>query len=143
MLGDPVLHIDLRDWADIMVIAPLSAHTLAKISQGLCDDTLTCVVRAWDFGHGSRPGKPLLLAPAMNTAMYDHPLTAKQLETMQQFWNHKRNPDTPVGVVIISPQVKALACGEVGIGALASVDNVLSSVEDALARHYNIPSQNL
>ena len=49
-LGDPVLHIDLRNWADVLVVAPLSAHTLAKFSGGLCDDTLSCVVRAWDFG---------------------------------------------------------------------------------------------
>ena len=136
-LGDPVLHIELRDWADTMVIAPLSAHTLAKISLGLCDDTLTCVVRAWDFGHGSRPGKPLLLAPAMNTAMYEHPVTAPQLETIQKFWNREKNSDIPDGVVVISPQVKTLACGEVGIGALASVDQIVTSVEDALTSHYS------
>lgn len=132
-LGDPVLHIELRDWADLMLIAPLSAHTLAKLAQGLCDDTLTCVARAWDFGHGSRPGKPLVLVPAMNTAMYDHPLTAPQLETIQKFWND----GTPNGVVVVAPQVKTLACGEVGNGALASVDQILASVEDSITRHFS------
>lgn len=50
-----MLHIDLRRWADLMVIAPLSANTLAKLAGGLCDNLLTCVVRAWDFE------KPLLV----------------------------------------------------------------------------------
>ena len=47
--GDPVLHIDLRKWADLLIIAPLSANSLAKMAQGLCDNCLTSVVRAWDF----------------------------------------------------------------------------------------------
>ena len=57
--GDPVLHIDLRKWADLLVIAPLSANTLAKTAQGLCDNCLTSVVRAWDFH------KPLLVSAAV------------------------------------------------------------------------------
>lgn len=47
-MGDPVVHIELRRWADALVIAPLSANTLAKLAGGLCDNLLTCVVRAWD-----------------------------------------------------------------------------------------------
>lgn len=53
--GDPVLHIELRKWADAFVIAPLSANSLAKIAQGLCDNCLTSVARAWDFS------KPMLV----------------------------------------------------------------------------------
>ena len=56
--GDPVLHIELRKWADVLIIAPLSANTLAKMAQGLCDNCLTSVVRAWDFH------KPLLVGRA-------------------------------------------------------------------------------
>lgn len=56
--GDPVQHIELRKWADILVIAPLSANTLAKMAQGLCDNCLTSVVRAWDWS------KPLLVSNA-------------------------------------------------------------------------------
>ena len=127
----------------MMLVAPLSAHTLAKISQGFCDDTLSCVIRAWDFGHGSRPGKALLLAPAMNTAMWEHPLTQSQLLTMQGFWNSDRgngrqlkgedenkNSHDENLIRIISPQVKTLACGEIGNGALASVDEILHSLSD-------------
>lgn len=133
-MGDPVLHVVLRDWADLLLIAPLSAHTLAKLANGLCDDTLSCVVRAWDFGHGTRVGKPLLLAPAMNTAMYNNPLTARQMATIQSFWNTEKNPN---GVIRIDPQVKTLACGEVGNGALASVDHIISSVQLAVALKQN------
>lgn len=62
--GDKVLHIELRKWAHIMLIAPLSANSLAKISNGLCDNLLMSIVRAWDFN------KPFIVAPAMNTYMY-------------------------------------------------------------------------
>jgi phosphopantothenoylcysteine decarboxylase len=130
-LGDPVLHIDLRDWADILLIAPLSAHTLAKLAHGLCDDTLSCVVRAWDFGHGVRPGKPILLAPAMNTAMWQHPVTRQQLDTIGRFW---ASPNEPHRIYIVAPQVKTLACGEVGNGALATVDDILGTVETVLRK---------
>ena len=139
----------MLEWADFLLVAPLSAHTLAKISHGFCDDTLSCVIRAWDFGHGPRPGKPLLLGPAMNTAMWEHPLTQSQLSTVHGFWNtssnttprqlnnnmnnsndnnnntNNTNNDQTNAVRIIAPQVKTLACGEIGNGALASVDEIL------------------
>ena len=128
-LGDPVMHIDLRDWADLLVIAPLSAHTLAKLSHGLCDDVLSSVVRAWDFGHGVRAGKPVVLVPAMNTAMWQHPLTQPQLETIQDFWDP--NQRVKEGIFVVNPQVKELACGEVGNGALASVEKIVQVVKQA------------
>lgn len=129
-LGDPVLHIDLRDWADMMVVAPLSAHSLAKFATGLCDDTLSCVVRAWDFGQTSRPGKPMVLAPAMNTAMWQHPLTRQQLSTIMQFYSEEKQQSH---FVLVDPQVKQLACGEEGDGALASVARILEAVKESLA----------
>mmetsp|Transcript_257 Transcript_257/g.415 ORF Transcript_257/g.415 Transcript_257/m.415 type:complete len:150 (-) Transcript_257:27-476(-) len=136
-MNDPVLHIQLRDWADVAIVAPLSAHTLAKIATGLCDDTLTCVLRAWEFGHtknmtnkGNKKGKPLVLAPAMNTAMWEHPLTRLQLKTIEGFWN--RDLDENCLIRIVEPQVKALACGEVGNGAMASVECIIKTVQDVL-----------
>ena len=53
-----MLHIDLRKWADLLIIAPLTANSLAKMAQGLCDNCLTSIVRAWDFN------KPLLVSAA-------------------------------------------------------------------------------
>jgi phosphopantothenoylcysteine decarboxylase len=141
-LGDPVMHIALRDWADLLVIAPLSAHTLAKLAHGLCDDALSSVARAWDWGHvQDRPAKPIVFSPAMNTAMWQHPITATQLQTVQSFWNtdaaaivnaNKDNSSTRSGVVVVQPQVKTLACGELGNGALAPVNDIIDAVQSTL-----------
>ena len=58
-----MLHIELRRWADALIIAPLSANTLAKVANGLCDNLLTCVVRAWDWH------KPLLVRCPLDRAV--------------------------------------------------------------------------
>jgi phosphopantothenoylcysteine decarboxylase len=137
------MHIALRDWADLLVIAPLSAHSLAKLAHGFCDDALSSVARAWDWGHGQqRPAKPVVLSPAMNTAMWDHPLTATQLQTVQSFWKTdtqqanssfpNASEDNNSGVVVVQPQVKTLACGELGNGALAPVNDILDAVQYTL-----------
>ncbi|KAI8906856.1 flavoprotein [Gorgonomyces haynaldii] len=105
--NDPVLHIQLRDWADVMILAPLSANTLAKLANGLCDNLLTCICRAW------HPKKRLILAPAMNTAMWEHPLTARHLETVKS-----------LGYEIIDPISKTLACGDIGVGAMAEPKDI-------------------
>lgn len=110
-IGDPVLHIELRKWADLMVIAPLDANTLGKIASGICDNLLTCTVRAWDLK------KPLYFAPSMNTYMWEHPITAQQIETLKTF-----------GYKELPPVVKKLACGDYGAGAMAEVNTVVSAI---------------
>lgn len=70
-IGDSVLHIDLSQWADIVIVAPASADIIAKISSGIADTLLLSVLRAWDFR------KPCILCPAMNTMMWCHPVTGK------------------------------------------------------------------
>lgn len=110
-VGDAVLHIDLRKWADAFVIAPLSANSLAKIANGLCDNLLTSVVRAWDYSN------PLFLAPAMNTMMWENPLTQKHIDVC-----------TGLGSRIISPISKTLACGDVGVGAMAEPADIVDRV---------------
>jgi phosphopantothenoylcysteine decarboxylase len=114
--GDPVLHIELRKWADVLVIAPLSANTLAKLAAGLSDNLLTCVVRAWDLT------RPVLLAPAMNTLMYSHPHTAQHLQSL-----------TALGMRVVAPVSKALMCGDVGSGAMADVETIVQRVSAAVA----------
>lgn len=114
--GDPILHIELRKWADVFVIAPLSANTLGKIANGLCDNLLTSVARAWDFN------KPFVVAPSMNTVMWEHPITETQLETLQ-FW----------GVKVVQPQEKTLACGDTGIGAMADIFEITYVVQNRIA----------
>lgn len=132
-IGDPVLHINLREWSDVALVAPLTAHTLAKLANGFCDDLLTSCLRAWDFGHDKkRPGKPIVLAPAMNTAMWEHPLTRKQLNAVLQFW--KDDDNFPNGIRIVEPQEKTLACGEIGVGALAPIETIIEAVQVLLSR---------
>ncbi|EEF51864.1 phosphopentothenoylcysteine decarboxylase, putative [Ricinus communis] len=110
-IGDEVLHIELRRWADIMLIAPLSANTLAKIAGGLCDNLLTCICRAWDFS------KPVFVAPAMNTFMWDNALTERHLEWIDE-----------LGINLIRPVTKRLVCGDYGDGAIAETSRIYSNI---------------
>ncbi|XP_065881213.1 phosphopantothenoylcysteine decarboxylase-like [Euphorbia lathyris] len=110
-IGDSVLHIELRRWADIMVIAPLSANTLGKIAGGLCDNLLTCVVRAWDYN------KPLFVAPAMNSFMWSNPFTERHLMLIDE-----------LGISLIPPVTKRLACGDYGNGAMAEPSLIYSTI---------------
>ena len=134
-VGEPVLHIELRKWADALLIAPLDANTLAKLALGLSDNLLTCVYRAWDFS------KPVLLAPAMNTYMWDNPATRRHLR--QLLIDHRGplcesddieeliatiNRGCP-NLRIIGPVSKTLACGDEGMGGMASVDDLVKAVE--------------
>ncbi len=114
--GDPVLHIELRKWADVFVIAPLDANTLAKIASGICDNCLTSVYRCWDAS------KPIIVAPAMNTMMWDHPVTKRNLNQIRD--------DFPK-LQICWPQEKLLACGDVGTGAMADLQEIVAAVEKA------------
>ena len=138
-LSQPVKHIELRSWADILLVAPLSAHTLGKLANGLCDDLLSCIARAWDFGQrDDSGGKPVVLCPAMNTAMWDHVLTGRQLGVVQQFGmgnSAATNNCEGSAVKIVEPVVKKLACGDVGAGALAELEDIISCVENCLHQH--------
>jgi phosphopantothenoylcysteine decarboxylase len=121
-IGDKVLHIDLKDWADILVIAPLTANTLAKMANGLCDNLLTCICRAWR-------DKTIVLAPAMNTDMWNHPLTGQHLSDLQKhYMTRLRHPMQRLNVFVVDPVEKKLACGTTGIGAMASVDSIVQVV---------------
>ncbi|TPX40454.1 hypothetical protein SeMB42_g05532 [Synchytrium endobioticum] len=115
-ISDPVLHIDLRNWADLMVIAPLDANTLAKLANGLSDNFLTCILRAWE------PSRPVIVCPAMNTFMWNHHFTAKHLRILTD----------ELGYRVIPPTSKTLACGDTGIGAMASVEDIARIVMETL-----------
>jgi len=134
-LPAPVLHIELRRWADHLVIAPLDANTLAKLAGGLADNCLTSVWRAWD------PARPVVLAPAMNTLMWEHPATGRHL---RQVATDAGAGDAPTDLDqdalsqwinrncsklrVVPPQTKRLACGDVGLGAMAELDEIVQAV---------------
>lgn len=118
--GDPILHIELGKLADIMVIAPLDANTLAKMANGICDNLVTCTARAWDLS------KPLLFCPAMNTRMWEHPVTSPQVATLKQ-WGH----------IEIPPIEKALMCGDRGLGAMAEVKEIVANIIKVADKIFN------
>jgi phosphopantothenoylcysteine decarboxylase len=125
IIGDPVQHIELRRWADVMIVVPISANTLAKAAAGISDNMVLCIMRAWNFD------KPCILCPAMNTGMYEHPATRDCLEKLRK-WGYK----------VVDPVVKLLACKDVGNGALAPVSALVDAVKSAVAQA-EVPSTTL
>jgi phosphopantothenoylcysteine decarboxylase/phosphopantothenate--cysteine ligase len=107
-------HISLAEKADVIVIAPASANVIAKLANGLADDMLTTTVLA------SRAVK--LIAPAMNTNMYENPVTQHNLEVLKGY-----------GWEIIGPDSGRLACGTTGRGKMVSPERLLDAVEHAIA----------
>lgn len=139
--GDSVLHIELRKWADIFAVAPLDANTLAKLAVGMCDNCLTCVWRAWDTA------RPVVLAPAMNTLMWQHPFTRRHLRTIAADAGAGHIPahlgddaliqqinDRSPTLRVVSPVSKLLACGDVGTGAMGEVADVVNAIQLMLGR---------
>ncbi|CAG2179543.1 unnamed protein product [Oppiella nova] len=88
---------------------------MAKCATGMCDNLLTCVLRAWDAD------KPLLYCPAMNVNMWSHPITQTHLDALQSF-----------GYKQVGPIVKRLACGDTGMGAMAEVSAIVHEVKQVL-----------
>ncbi|CAK1362532.1 unnamed protein product [Cercospora beticola] len=146
--GDSILHIELRRWADLMVIAPLSANALAKIALGMSDSMVYSVARAWDTTgmiDEARPGirlpyaagiegvkdarkKGIVVAPAMNTAMWNHPVTKRHLDVLEGEWNVRNGG----WVEVLRPIDKGLACGDKGGGAMREWKEIVQVVERRL-----------
>lgn len=111
-------HIEWAKWAELTVIAPLTASSLARLAIGLADDALTTVWMAIPAGI------PCLLCPAMNTAMWEHPVVQRNLRWIEDLGRY----------TIIPPVEKRLACGDVGVGGLADVATILAHIDAAAAR---------
>ena len=111
-----IQHIDLGKEADLFLVAPASANTIAKLAHGFADNIVTSTALALP----SEVKK--LLAPAMNTKMLDHPATQNNLETLKSY-----------GYQIIPPREALLACGDQGSGALASIENILTTIQESLS----------
>ena len=108
-----VEHVALAKKADVFLIAPATANVIAKMAAGIADDMLTTTVLAARC--------PKIVAPAMNTGMYDNPVTQRNLQTLRAF-----------GVAVVEPESGYLACGDTGRGRLAEEDALLEAVRDAL-----------
>ena len=108
-----IVHVSLPQKADMLLIAPATANIIGKIAVGIADDMLTSMVLA---AHDI----PLLIAPAMNTRMFENPATVQNLQTLAER-----------GWQIIPPRESRLACGYVGKGALAAVNDIITAVQAA------------
>lgn len=109
-----VAHIALAKQADLVLIAPATANVIGKLANGIADDMLTTVaMAAWR--------KPLLLCPAMNTAMYESPVHQENLARL-----------LARGAGLVEPKTALLACGDTGKGAMAEVDDIVAAVRARL-----------
>lgn len=110
-------HIQLAKWADLLIIAPASANTLARLSMGMADDLLTTVCLATTA--------PILVAPAMNQQMWANPAVVLNTQTL-----------TDLGYQIIEPASGEQACGDVGAGRLPEPEALFEQVQWALAKQH-------
>jgi phosphopantothenoylcysteine decarboxylase/phosphopantothenate--cysteine ligase len=107
-------HIELSRSADLIVVAPATADLMAKAAHGLCDDLASTTLLAADT--------PVLMAPAMNVRMWEHPATRANLETLKSR-----------GVAFVGPGEGAMACGEFGFGRLAEPQEIFAAITGALS----------
>ena len=107
-------HISLPDWADLMIIAPATANLLCKMAHGIADDALTTTFAAMR--------KPIVIAPAMNTNMYESPATQQAMHQLAQWEN----------ITMLDAASGELACGTTGKGRMQEIDVLLATAEYAL-----------
>jgi phosphopantothenoylcysteine decarboxylase/phosphopantothenate--cysteine ligase len=115
-------HIGEAQWSDALVVAPATANILAKFAHGIADDFLTTMYLATTA--------PVLVAPAMNVNMWDHPAPQANLELLRQR-----------GVRVVEPGSGALACGMVGAGRMAEPDTIADAVLGALGRRHDLAGE--
>lgn len=106
-----VEHINLAKWADVAMLVPATAATLGKLANGIADNALTTVFMAIP------PHTRTVLAPAMNTEMWNHPAMQRNLGFLESCGRY----------VLVDPVEKRLACGDVGVGGLADLSAILAA----------------
>lgn len=109
-------HISLAEWADLFVIAPITANTISKFALGIADNLITSVFNAY---LGSK--KPAIIAPAMNTGMLNNPFVQNNIKALKN-----------AGVEVVETRVAQLACGTVANGAMADVEKIYEKIIENL-----------
>jgi len=118
-------HIDLAQKADLFVIAPATANIIAKLAAGLCDDLLTTTILATKAR--------VVIAPAMNPCMLEHPATQNNLAILENQYRYK----------IIPPETGEVACGDWGSGKMASIDTIMATIQGQLFAHQILGGKNI
>jgi len=121
---DPIAHITFSQSADLLVVAPATANVIAKFANGIADDFLTSTYLA--------STAPIIIAPAMNTTMWQHPATVRNLERLRAD-----------GVRIIEPEAGIMACGTTGPGRLADPQLIVRAALELLEQHGSNPLNDL
>jgi len=111
---DP-LHIKLADWADAILVVPASAAFIGRIAAGIIEDVLSCTIYA--------ASAPVLFAPAMNTRMWNHPVTQENVKKLKK-----------MGYVFVGPVEGRLASGYEGMGRLAPLKDILTGLENVISK---------
>ncbi len=109
-------HISLAEWADLFVIAPITANTISKFANGIADNLITSVFNAY---LGAK--KPVIIAPAMNTGMLNNPIVKNNTKALKN-----------AGVQVVETETGELACGTVGNGRMASVQKIYEKILENL-----------
>lgn len=107
-------HISHADWGDMLLVAPATANIIGKFASGVADDALSTLFLAFN--------KPVLVAPAMNTVMYDHPIVQRNMQVL-----------TEIGVQFIEPAYGELACQTVGRGRMQEPEEIVRFLQDYFA----------
>ncbi len=108
-------HISLSRWADVIIVAPATANTIAKLSQGLSEDLATTVILA--------SNKKIFLAPAMNVRMWEHKSTQNNVKNLKNY-----------GYKLIGPEIGDMACGEYGEGKMADPQKIFEEIRKFLSK---------
>ncbi|MBO8176475.1 MAG: bifunctional phosphopantothenoylcysteine decarboxylase/phosphopantothenate--cysteine ligase CoaBC [Bacillus sp. (in: Bacteria)] len=115
-----IAHIDLADWADLVLVAPATANMIGKLANGIADDMISTTLLATTA--------PVWIAPAMNVHMYDHPAVKKNIATLASY-----------GYRFVEPSEGYLACGYVGKGRLEEPEKIVALMEEFFAKKESQP----
>ncbi len=112
-------HISLVEWADIVVVAPATANIIGKAANGICDDLLSTILCVcWS--------KPTVMAPAMNSNMWDNPAVQQNVKTVER-----------MGFNLVGPEKGRLACGAEGIGRMSQPEDIIKQIEKTASKLNN------
>ena len=114
-------HISLKDWGEMLVVAPATANIIGKVASGIADDALSTLLLAFS-------GKPVIMAPAMNCEMWAHPAVQRNIETLKGW-----------GIRMVGPESGELACGVNGMGRMAEPETIAAAVLSTLHSPLSTP----
>jgi phosphopantothenoylcysteine decarboxylase/phosphopantothenate--cysteine ligase len=103
-------HVSLKDWGDMLVVAPATANIIGKVASGIADDALSTLLLAFS-------GKPVVMAPAMNCEMWAHPAVQRNIATLKGW-----------GIRMVGPEEGDLACGVSGMGRMAEPEHIVDAI---------------